>query len=253
MLSKEEYQDYCNKYAKIYKYLVNCSYEKYSVLVNICQLREYDLESNMFSTLNEAGFIFIDPDNFDESLIQKFKWSADLGLLNSEGKFLLNGRFIFPVKDMLGNIIALIGWYPDEKKYITTPSKFFSKECLFYGMEQLNKTGLGKNYFITEGIFDSLSIRSLGFNCVAMMGITSSMYKQVMYGLFKRVIAIPDADGEGRDVIKYDKWKLPKESSYFRWSGFKGIKDIDDLCKNYDMKDTLKELWKEKDRVIELR
>ena len=149
---------------------------------------------------------------------------------------------------MVGNIVALIGWFPDEKKYITTPSRLFSKKCLFYGMEQLSMTGIGKNYFIVEGIFDSLSVRSLGYNCVAMMGISVSRYTEVLYSLFKNIVAIPDNDNEGRRVITEDRWRLPSNGKYLRLKG--NCKDIDDVLKVYDMSNVFDDVWAVYDKVV---
>jgi DNA primase len=206
----------------------------------------------MYNTLQEYGFCFID----DVSKLDRLnrKEFSDLGLFHRE-KFLLTGRYIFPVRDMLGNVIALIGWYPDEKKYITTPSALFSKSGMFFGMEQVSKTGIGKDYVLVEGIFDSLSVRAEGFNCVAQMGISASPQKEALYGLFRRMVAIPDSDKEGRKVVSTNKWKLPETSSYLQWVSKSGnqIKDIDDLCKNYEsvvVRDILLDSFMDRSRII---
>lgn len=247
-LTKEEYDDYCSRYKKVWRYLNDVSYEEGSVIQSICDLRGYDLESNMSAMLKEIGFVFIDEDLFDETKLLKL--SRDLGIYTDKNTFLLKGRYIFPVKDMLGNIVALIGWYPDDKKYITTPSKFFKKGCMLFGLEQFEKTGIGKDYILVEGIFDCISVRSLGFNCVALMGIKATNYTKVLYTLFRSIVAIPDNDKEGRKVIANDAWKLPVNSKYFKWIG--SLKDIDDMIKYYDMKDILKDIWKERERVVTL-
>lgn len=247
-LTKEEYDDYCSRYKKVWKYLNDVSYEEDSIIQSICDLRGYDLESNMPNMLKEIGFVFIDEDLFDETKLLKI--SRNLGIYTNKDTFLLKGRYIFPVRDMLGNIVALIGWYPDDKKYITTPSKFFKKGCMLFGMEQFEKTGIGKDYILVEGIFDCISVRSLGLNCVALMGIKATNYTKVLYTLFKGIVAIPDNDKEGRKVIANDAWKLPVNGKYFKWVG--SLKDIDDMIKYYDMKDILKDVWKEKERVVTL-
>lgn len=247
MLSKSEYADYCKRFKTVYNYLKKHSKPAKKVVAEICELREYSL-SDMGGILNKAGFIY--PVDCDTSMLGSAKFN-DLGLY-SEGAFLLEGRYIFPVYDMLGNIIALIGWFPDKKKYITTPSKLFSKDCLFYGMEQIGVSGLGKKYILVEGIFDSLSVRSLGINCVAQMGISSSRYKSVMYSFFGGILGIPDNDAEGRNVVFEDGWKLPVNSKYLRWIG-NNLKDIDNIVNMYDrseVKSVLKDAWKEPDRVV---
>ena len=250
MISREYYLDYCKRFKKVWSFLKSKSFPEDKVIHEICELRGYDY-GRMASTLKEVGFALLKEDE-DLSMLQSAK--DDLGLINSDGQFRLLKRFIFPVRDMLGNVIALIGWYPDEKKYITTPSAMFSKQCLFFGLEQLSGTGTGKPYFLVEGIFDSISIRSAGFNSVAVMGINSSRYQQAMYSMFRRIIAIPDNDEEGRDVFLRDKWKLPMGSNYVSWKNMP-FKDIDDFVKNYDEEDVrelLLEIWKENSRIINI-
>lgn len=235
MLDREYYKDYCDRYNAIWNWIKTNSIDRSQVVEEICEKRGYSID-RMGEILNEIGFSKLDT-KVDTTMFSKKEFS-DLGLYR-EGKFLLEGRYIFPVKDMLGNVVALIGWYKDEKKYITTPSALFSKSGMFFGMEQLGSTGVNKKYFLVEGIFDSISLRSLGYNAIAQMGIDTSLQKQVLYGLFKRVVAIPDSDGEGRKVVSMDAWKIPVGSSYMKWSGNvpcrkNGLKDIDDLSNYYE-------------------
>lgn len=248
MLSREEYSNYCSRFRTVYNYLQQNSKPKEKVALEICQLRGYYPE-RMASIIIKAGFLKIEDNSCYDKLVNA---GDDLGLFTSEGRFLLEDRYIFPVHDMLGNIIALIGWYPDNKKYITTPSRLFSKGGLFFGMEQLGTTGIGKNYVLVEGIFDCLSVRSLGLPCIAQMGINSSREKSVMYTLFKSLVAIPDNDAEGRGVIQFDKWNLPSNSHYLKWVG-DNSKDIDKLCNSYeedDIRDLLSSAFSSKKRVI---
>lgn len=244
MLEREFYQNYCRKFNVIWEYLKNET--KCNAVDEICEIRGYD-EDHMHSLLKSIGFAKIK----DPEVVKKFytRDLKDLGLFSKKGDFLLLNRYIFPVRDMIGNVVALIGWLNDDKRYITTPSLLFSKSGMFYGMEQLSRTGINKNYVIVEGIFDSLSVRSLGIPCVAMMGINTSKHKQILYGLFKKMIAIPDNDEEGRKVVLQDRWRLNENSKYLRWkntSGIEGLKDVDDLCKIMDndgLRDVINSLW----------
>lgn len=239
----EEYKEYCKNFKIAWNYIKQNSKDMSIIVDEICQLRLYfnskDRWMNLFSEVEVA---FVSKETCDYSKLDNpvFK---DLGLFSEEGHFLMNERYIIPIRDMLGNIIALVGWYPDRKKYITTPSKFFSKSCLFFGMEQLGKTGIGKDYYIVEGIFDALSLRALGFNAVAHMGISDSKVKQILYGLFRRLGGIPDNDTQGRRVLKNDAWNLPSNAFYLRWVGSLDysdegekieIKDIDKLCSLFE-------------------
>lgn len=248
MLSQEVYKDYCKRFRSVERYLRSKSAPTDVVVHNICKLREYYPE-RMGDILAKAGFMFIEG---NESVFDPLEDGGDdLGLFK-DGKFLLVNRFIFPVRDMLGNTVALIGWFPDDKKYITTPSKLFSKSCLFYGMEQLGETGIGKNYYLCEGIFDVLSVRSLGIPAIGQMGINTSRVKEAMYPMFGKLIATPDNDRQGRDVLWNNKWALPSNSSYLRWVGDTS-KDIDKLINSYeaeDIKGMLLDAFKNNKRII---
>lgn len=236
MLNKEEYRDYCRRFRKVYSILENHSFPKESVALEICKLRNYYPE-RMLNIIVKAGFLKLKDDSC-YSLLENA--GNDLGLFK-KGKFLLDGRYIFPVYDMLGNIIALIGWFPDSKKYVTTPSRLFSKSCQFYGMEQLGTTGLNRDYVLVEGIFDSLSVRSIGLPCISLMGISSDRPKVAMYSLFKSLLGIPDNDSEGRKVLNSDLWRLPSSGKYLKWTG-DSSKDIDILINSYEEED-IKEMF----------
>ena len=259
-----EYKEYCKKFNAVWKYISSCSKDLDTIVGEVCEKRLYfDEEDRWKSILSEVGVAFVSNDICDYSRFSGDEFK-DLALFSEDGYFLLNERYIIPVRDMLGNIIALIGWYPDSKKYITTPSRFLSKDCLFFGLEQLSKTGLGKDYFIVEGIFDSLHLRAMGYNAVACMGISVSRVKELLCGLFRKVVAVPDNDSQGRRVVKNDLWKLPRNGSYLRWVGSLDmgdteesitIKDIDRFCSLFeedDIKEVFNSCFNSKERIIKL-
>lgn len=178
----------------------------------------------------------------DASILFNLPESMGLYTINKDGdkRFLLQGRYIFPVRGLSGEILALIGWYPDVKKYITTPSRYFSKDILYFGLDRLDMKS--EVLVVVEGIFDTLSTRSAGLNVLGTMGVNVAPYKRAFMALFKTVIAIPDNDKSGRKVVRLDAWKLPIGGKYFRWKGgFQmgeetlKVKDIDDMCRLYDL------------------
>lgn len=234
MLDRKDYKDYTDRFNDAFNYMKKYSKPQSTVIQEICTLRGYSYE-RMGTILKEADFIYLSKDcGIDTVKLYNYSKNNDLALFKNN-KFLLTDRYIFPVRDMLGNILALIGWYPDVKKYITTPSRFFKKDKLFYGLEQLGIVGIGKPTILVEGIFDSLSLRSIGYNSYAMMGIDSSQYKIAMYGLFGRVLAIPDCDKMGISVLKTNKWNIPISGGYLKWSTELGIKDIDILVNSFEI------------------
>jgi len=170
--------------------------------------------------------------------------TTDLALFADSGRFLLEDRYILPVRNFNGDILAFIGWYPDKKKYITTPSKYIKKDTLFFNMETVFDETKNSVVVITEGIFDTLSAEALGYRAVGMMGTTLGRPKEILYKCFgDRFIAIPDADKQGRRIIANDDWKLPSTGKYVKWSGLTAdigtgesihIKDLDDMLKYYN-------------------
>ena len=68
---------------------------------------------------------------------------------------------------------------------------------------------------------------------------------------------MPDNDTQGRSVLSGDKWKLRSTDKYLRWigEGAVGIKDIDDLIREYEpgeIKDCLLSSFNSSDRVVNI-
>lgn len=235
----EEFQSYVSDFERVWGYFRGISDEE-ETYKELCKLRLYYDES-MVDVLRSVGFLKL-PDSVDLEPLKQLQSYNLLGLETKTGRCLLEGRFVFPVRDMLGNILALIGWYPDEKKYITTPSRYFHRASLYFGLEQLKSSDKQDIVFVCEGIFDSLSLRSLGYNAFALMGVELSSAKRMMYPLLgRKVVGVSDRDRVGNSVREYDRWGCWR---YLTWVGEYDmseieeenlkIKDIDDLIKLYD-------------------
>lgn len=238
MIDLKEFGQYAQDFKRVWGYFQTL--ENGSTYEELCSLRLYQ-DPKMVEVLKEVGFIKL-PDTVDLEPLKELPSYSLLGLEAKTGRCLLEGRFAFPVKDMLGNIIALIGWYPDEKKYITTPSKYFHRSSLFFGLDQLSTYGRQDIVFVCEGIFDALSLRSLGYRAYATMGVELSRQKKMLYSVLgNKVVGVSDRDNVGNSVRDYDRWGCWK---YLTWVGEFDmseieeenlkIKDIDDLVKLFD-------------------
>lgn len=211
----------------------------------LCKLRGY-VSGSQIALLHEMeiGAAEISGDLFED-------YDPALNFVTKNGNFLLSGRYIIPVYGVNGDLISLIGYYPDDRKYITLPTPFFAKECMFFNFNQAYELSWSdfKGYVIlVEGIFDCLSLRSTGLPCIATMGSSVSKIKGELLKLFDKVLAIPDDDETGRKALnQYSRygWKVPYNTTFMRFHGgtFQcgeqtlHCKDMDNFVSWYDEKD----------------
>ena len=232
------YRETCEKYRRVYKEIKSLYGDNY--VEELALLRGYPNGSQRrIIEEMELGSCEI------TDLSQDYH---DLGLVTKHGDFLLQGRYIVPVEDVAGNLISLIGYYPDNRKYITAPSPFFSKNTCLFNFKHAYEVAW-KNYdgvvILVEGLFDCISLCSIGLPVVATMGNTVKGVKKELLKLFRKVIAIPDDDEAGRRALnRRDKkygWQLPDNATAIKFHGgvcgdFK-VKDMDDFVKFYEEDD----------------
>lgn len=124
-----------------------------------------------------------------------------LGIVTKTGDCLLAGRYVFPITDGYGNVVAFSGRSldPNLPKYLnSSETKFFRKSFSLFNF------GVAKTYstvYVVEGYFDALSLISIGIkNVVASMGTAfGSTHLKMLSG--KRIILSLDNDDAGRRNI----------------------------------------------------
>lgn len=207
----------------------------------LCKLRGYTLNGEQRKLLEAMQICYCTMSIEDEGLGEL---APELGLTTKTERFLLDERFIIPVRDIIGNLVTLIGYYPDNKKYITVPAPFFSKDVLFFNIDHAYKLSMQKFngvVFLVEGIFDCLSLRSIGLPVLATMGSTVSLLKKELLKIFKKVIYIPDNDAVGRRALnRRDSvfgWNVPDNATGIRLSGSILIDDEEGAPKQLKIKD----------------
>lgn len=159
--------------------------------------------------------------------------------------FLLGGRYCLPIRDTVGRVMAIVGYYPCERKYVTTPTYGFSKATSFYGVH--NAYYYDEPFVcLCEGIYDTLSLQAWGIPALGNQGLDLSCFKSEMLSRYKKIICIPDADNAGKSVNPYysrcksDRiWRIPIDNVFIDLSST-GVKDIDDYLKNEDKAKALK-------------
>lgn len=241
------------------------------VIAEVMSKRKYNISpyaEEMKKTLKEVGIFKVDYMS-EIQYVYPTLTAEEMklyGIADKNGDYLLRGRYAVPIRDISGKVTALVGWFPDVKKYVTTPTYGFSKDGQFFNMdcfsksfdgdypkykdeetgEVLESTGL---VYLVEGIFDALSLRSLGFPALGNMGLDMSLMKTEILTRFNKVIAIPDNDKAGMGTNKYLNrisgkssklgWLIKNENVVVQLPD--GVKDADDFIKGfYCFEDLLK-------------
>lgn len=171
------------------------------------------------------------------------------GLVDDNGVFLLKGRFCVPIRDIAGNVTAIVGWFPDSRKYITTATYGFVRDAQFFNIECYKQSieKFGGTVFLVEGIFDTLALRAMGYPALGNMGLELSLIKSQILTRFRKVVAIPDNDKAGKATNEF-LYKASGKGRKFRWEIVNehvvvklpaGVKDTDDFVKFYDCREDL--------------
>ena len=233
------------------------------VIADVMTMRKYvasPYAKQIEATLREVGVFKLDYYSEIQYIVPELtdEKAKLYGLVDRAGNYLLRGRYTIPIRDISGKVTALVGWYPDVKKYVTTPTYGFSKDGQFFNIECYSKsfdgdypkykdeetgevlesTGL---VYLVEGIFDTLSLRALGFPVLGNMGLDMSLMKTEILSRFGKVIAIPDNDRAGSGTNPYlnrisgkgkkVEWLTKNENVIVQLPT--GGQDRDDLVKGY--------------------
>ena len=210
------------------------------IILDCMALRGYTSEE-MFTHLKSVGLFRIDSLTSAELVHRLTVKEYEEAGLTKDGKFLLSGRYCVPIRTVDNRGCAIVGYYPDQRKYVTTPTLGFSKNTSLFGVEHVE-------YFdapyvcLCEGIFDTLSLQAYGFPAIGNQGLDLSVYKAEMLRRYKRIVAIPDGDKAGARANPYKVhmvkksavWGIPFDNSVFIDLSVlrnQGIKDIDDYFK----------------------
>lgn len=208
-------------------------------------MRKYS-DPRMYALLKSKG-IFKVPCLSDIQVIAKahnIPFSADYvrnyGLVGSNGGYWLQSRFCIPIRDIAGQVIAWVCWFPDNRKYITTGTLGFTNTSTFFNAEsyaQCMQSDHSRLAFVVEGIFDALSISSLGYCALGNQGLAMPPVKREMLNRFDTVVFIPDNDSAGRQSNPYlspnssHKWTAGTATRIVELQG--KCKDMDDMIKTY--------------------
>lgn len=144
---------------------------------------------------------------------------------------LFSGRYVYPVKDVRGDVMGLCGYDKfSEMKYRDSVNYGYrAKSYSLWGMEELPKYyNNTEPVFFVEGIVCALYLRQCGLQSLATLGSIWSPYVLEIFRRFgPRAVSINDADEAGTKCRKILKYKAP----YARKIQSRISKDVDDSRK----------------------
>ncbi len=157
--------------------------------------------------------------------------------------YALEGGYVFPMFNFGSTeIIGLVAWCPinSKQKYKYSSTIGFTPKVYYFNTGQVFQKsysmiddGLIGTLFVCEGIFDSISLCSIGLPTFGMLGLQQSNLKAEILRRFRKICFIPDNDKAGSTVnpMKANKgvWKAPVPTTTILLP--KGIKDADDFIK----------------------
>lgn len=249
------YRHYYEQFESVYNYITSCYNTDY--VSEVCNMRGYigQEQKDLLRELKIGKCEIAEVTDLGD--MRKNLGLVTVGKVDKVERFLLDGRYIVPIRDIQGHLVALVGWYPDYKKYITTPSPFFAKNMLFFNLDHAFRLSWDKyngSVILVEGIFDALSLRAIGLPVIATMGITVTSPKSELLKLFRKVVAMPDNDKAGKRALsrgtKYS-WEVPPNTTFVRIigdcvtpHGTLKVKDADNLVSYYD-KDSIIDVFED--------
>lgn len=124
-----------------------------------------------------------------------------LGKVDSETQIVT-----FPLWNLSGQMVGFqqYNWRGDKKKNNNREGKYWTytpagRIVPAWGYEYLS-LDKGNILFVTEGVFDAISVMKLGYNCIATMTNHPKPLKQQLRVLPYTTVAICDGDNAGRKL-----------------------------------------------------
>lgn len=199
--NKDRYQNSLTSYVNRLKERSNP--EK---LEELSKMRDISIE-----TLEQADIFYIG--SMVEMLLPDYlDVIGNLGVISETNKKpIFNERWVIPIKDINGKVQNLVGYSNKaDERYIYGNSRYYRRRDTLYGLENLAMAYELGYAVLTEGITDTLRLRSMGIlNSFANCGTHKSDWSiQLLNRCRYGVIKIPDRDSAGKKAEK--QWNFYK-------------------------------------------
>ena len=142
--------------------------------------------------------------------------------------YVFEGRYIYPVKDVKGDVMGFCGYdkFEDTKYLDSRNYGYRAKSYSCWGMEKMEEYYRSDEpVFFVEGIVCALYLRQCGLQSLALLGSSASPYIiEVIKRFGMRAIIVHDADEAGSRFRKIIRRQIP----YIRCVQSTIAKDVDD-------------------------
>ena len=188
-----------------------------------------DLRQMPIEEVIKSDIFYID--DATEMLLPKYLNSVEsFGVISPTNKKpIFHNRFVIPIKDTDNRVLNLVGYSKEaNERYVYGTAKYYRRRETMYGLENLQLAYELGYCILTEGITDTIRVRSLGYqvsfaNCgTHKSDFIMKQLNRCRYG----VIKIPDRDAPGNKASNW--WKTYRGITL---NTFIAYKDIDEMCK----------------------
>lgn len=188
-----------------------------------------DLRQMPIEEVIKSDIFYID--DATEMLLPKYLNSVEsFGVISPTNKKpIFHNRFVIPIKDTDNRVLNLVGYSKEaNERYVYGTAKYYRRRETMYGLENLQLAYELGYCILTEGITDTIRVRSLGYpvsfaNCgTHKSDFIMKQLNRCRYG----VIKIPDRDAPGNKASNW--WKTYRSITL---NTFIAYKDIDEMCK----------------------
>lgn len=204
-----------------------------------------------FKSLNA---FFIPNDDYVPTYFGEEIRNREYGFYDDSAQFCYwNNCLVIPIHNVADKIVSVVGFNPfryvEAKEnqdwsinyYIYASASHFKKGSHLFYLEGCFSRAMDEGYlFLTDGIFDTVSMQLAGFNTAALMGSSLTQELSAILRFIDRLIIVIDNDEAGQKLAN-DIKRAHKNVTIVK----QGVtKDVDDLLKSDKREIAIAELRK---------
>lgn len=193
-----------NRYKEIYRRVMEEDAESQRHFLQVIS----EVRGAQYKNLENFQAMFVPNDEYLK-LYDKTVGEFSAGLYSEEGYCLWTNQLLFPITDIVGDIRGFAAFDPfvyadvhsgegTGNYYTYSSGSLLNKKLFMLGANGVFKKAYDDGYLcITDGVFDTVALNSLGVNAMALMG--SNLSPEILFQLrfIKRVILVQDNDNAG--------------------------------------------------------